>query len=162
MLDSDPTPTQVRHLQNKLEALPDEKQHRSALKEGAKSWSWNKAKERLREKRRAFDHQLVDIYSHSPVPTPDDLYGRFDEVWESKVENDLVKSVKKEIKAVAGGQAVGGIAGAALGTLGGAAVGGYLVLVTIANKRWQSYCEECVRIAKEEAGNHLDDQESSG
>jgi hypothetical protein len=87
MLDSDPTPTQVRQLQNRLEALLDDKEHRSALKEGAKSWSWSRARKKLRKKRRAFDHNLVQIYEHSPVPTPDDLYSRFDKVWNSEVED---------------------------------------------------------------------------
>lgn len=156
MINSDPTPTQVRHLQNQLTALLGDKEHRSALKEGAKSWSWDKAKERLRKKRRAFDHKLVSIFEASVVPTPDDLYGRFDEVWESEMEDDFVEQVKKEMGAVA---QVGG--GLLVGGIGGAIGGGYALLVTVANKRWKSYCEECVQIAKDKAESHLEEQEDS-
>lgn len=153
MIDPDLTPTQVRHLQNELESLLSSKDHRSALKEGAKSWSWDKVKKRLREKRRAFDHKLVSIFEASRVPTPDDLYGRFDVVWESEIENNLAEAVEKEIGLSVGGEVAGLMLGGAVGMVGA----GYAVLITIANKRWQSYCEECVRIAKEEAGSHLND-----
>jgi len=160
MIDPDPTPTQVRHLQDELESLLNSKDHRSALKEGAKSWSWDKAKKRLRKKRRAFDHQLVNIFEASRVPTPDDLYSHFDEVWESEVENDLVEAVGEEMGTV-GRVGVGAAAGVALGAGGVLLGGGYALLIHIANKRWQAYCKECVQITQEKAESHLEPQESS-
>lgn len=159
MINPDPTPTQVRHLQNQLEALLDSKDHRSALKEGAKSWSWKKAKERLRKKRRAFDHQLVSIYEGSKVPTPDDLHGRFDKVWESEVEKELFKAIKEKI----GDKTMGawGISQLGLGAVLGLPYlttllgGGYAWLINAVNKRWKAYCQRCVQIAVEEAEKEL-------
>lgn len=159
MIDPDPTPTQVRHLQNQLKSLLDEKAHRSALKEGAKSWSWEKAKKRLRKKRRAFDHQLVSIYEGSKVPTPDDLHSRFDKVWESEVENPLYEFVQDNVSDKTMG--VWGIGqmglGAVLGLpyLGAMLGGSYVYLISVANDSWKTYCEECVRIAVEEAEKEL-------
>jgi len=145
---SDPTPTEIRHLKNQLEALLDMKTHRSALKEGAKSWSWAKAKERLRKKRRAFDHEIVETFEDSRVPTPDDLYSRFDKVWKSEVEGGLFEVAEEKLGKW--GQVGVGIA---LGStaLGGALGGQYTCLIYVANKRWKSYCSECVRTAKEKA-----------
>jgi hypothetical protein len=138
-----PTPTQVRHLQNQLDALLDSKEHRSALKEGAKSLSWEKARERLRKKRQAFDHQVVEIFESSPVPTPEDLYGRFDDIWTSEVEDGLQTPSSLAKKVV-------------LNSL--FKVGGYVAAVKKANDRWKTYCEECVRVAKQKAEEHLDDE----
>jgi hypothetical protein len=153
MMSPDPTPTQVRHLQNQLEALLDSKEHRSALKEGAKSWSWEKARKRLRKKRRAFDHKLVEIFNSSPVPTPENLHSRFDDVWTSEVEDGLRASWLDPWSLVKG-----------IGTMLvlKSPVGvAYAALVKKTNDRWKAYCKECVRIAKEKAERHLSDEESS-
>lgn len=144
MMEPEPTSTQVRHLQNQLESLLEQKEHRSALKEGAKSWSWEKAKERLREKRRAFDHQVVEVFKASPIPTPEDIYSQFDEVWISQVKDDistlsLWKKKKEETTSIF--------------SLLSFSVK-YVINIKKANDRWKAYCEECIQIAKEEAESY--------
>jgi hypothetical protein len=155
-----PTPTQVRHLQNQLESLTDKNEHHSALTEGAKSWTWEKVRERLREKRRTFDYQVVEAFESSTVPTPDDLYGHLDTVWKEEVLDELPSTNKSILRTaiertVTEYSVIRAVAGPA--TRGGPAVV-YAELILNINRRWKAYYEECIRIAKEDAGSYLKDQ----
>mgnify|MGYP006914274361 CR=1 FL=1 len=154
-----PTSTQVRHLQNQLDSLTNREEHRSALIEGAKSWTWEKVRERLREKRRAFDYQVVEAFESSTLPTPDDLYGRFDTVWEDEVIEELPPTNKSILRTALERTATGYhvikvVAGPA--AKGPAIV--YAELIMDINRQWKAYCDECIRLAKEHAGWHLSDQ----
>lgn len=95
---SEPTPAQVRHLQNQMDLLSDRKEHRSALKKGMKSLSWKKVKKNLRKKRRNFDHQLVEAFEDSEVPTPDGIYEHLDAIWEAEVLEQLPSTDKSLLR----------------------------------------------------------------
>lgn len=148
-----PCPTQVRHLQNQLESLVDRKEHRSALTEGAKSLTWEKVRERLRKKRQAFDYQVVEIFGSSKVPTPDDLYGRFDIVWGEEVLDELPSTDKSILRTALEKTAVEYAVVKAVA--GSSTAVTYVELIMNVNRRWKAYCEECIRIAKENAGSYL-------
>lgn len=158
-MTDEPSPTQVRHLQNQLESLADKKEHHSALTEGAKSWTWKNVRERLREKRRAFDYQVVERFESSKVPTPEDLYGRFDTVWEQEVLGELPSTNKSIIRTALERTAAGySIIKAVAGPPAKGPAVTYAELIMDINRQWKSYCEECIRIAKEDASSHLSGQ----
>lgn len=158
-MTDEPTSTQVRHLQNQLESLGGRQEHRSALTEAAKSWTWEKVRERLRDKRRAFDFQVVEVFESSSIPTPEDLYGRFDTVWKKEILDELPSTNKSILRSAfertaAGYLMIKAVAGPA--TKGLSVV--YAELIMDINRQWKVYCDECIRIAKESAGCYMSDQ----
>lgn len=162
---TEPTPTQVRHLQNQIDLLSDRKEHRSALKEGMKSLSWEKVEKNLRKKRRNFDHQLVEAFEDSDIPTPNDLYGRLDTIWESEVLDQL-PSTDKSLLRSALETAATRVVTKPLGrpvvaqpftSVNTSPTTIYAEFIGRVNEWWGNYREKCIRMAKKKAEKRLEE-----
>lgn len=158
----EPTPTQVRHLQDQIDLLSSREEHRSALREGIKSLSWEKVRQNLREKRRNFDHQLIEVFEDSEVPTPDDMYDCLDATWKAEVLNQLPSTDKSllrsalETAVTRAGMKPFVIPAVAqpFTSVNTSPTTIYAEFIGRVNEWWKNYRDECARVAKKKAEKH--------
>jgi len=148
-----------------MDLLSDRKEHRSALKEGMKSLSWEKVEKNLRKKRRNFDHQLVEAFEDSDIPTPNDIYGRLDTIWEAEVL-DQIPSTDKSLLRSALETAATRVVTKPFGvpvvaqpftSVNTSPTTIYAEFIGRVNEWWGNYREKCIRMAKKKAEKHLEE-----